>query len=82
MILAQDLPEEVKKTLNVKSFGVGHGVQLLRLKGQLDKQLQFASEFADSVTVGKTLTVKKVRARARLTVGESCALRRMYGLVC
>jgi len=69
--IAKNLPEEVKKTLNVKSFGVGHGIQLLRLKDEPEKQLQLASEFADSVTVGKPMTVRKVKERVDQVLGIS-----------
>ena len=69
--IAKNLPEEVKKTLNVKSFGVGHGVQLLRLKDEPEKQLHLASEFADSAVSGKPMTVKKVKERVDAVLGVS-----------
>jgi hypothetical protein len=69
--IAQNLPDEVKKTVNVNSFGIGHGVQLLRLKDEPEKQLQLASEFADSVTVGKPMTVRKVKERVDRVLGIS-----------
>jgi len=69
--IAQNLPDEVKKTVNVNSFGVGHGVQLLRLKDEPEKQRQLASEFADSAVAGKPLTVKKVKERVDEVLGVS-----------
>jgi len=69
--IAKNLPEEVKKTLNVKSFGVGHGIQLLRIKDEPEKQLQLASEFADSAVAGKPMTVKKVKERVDEVLGVS-----------
>ncbi|MBO3755205.1 MAG: ParB/RepB/Spo0J family partition protein [Candidatus Brockarchaeota archaeon] len=69
--IAKTLPEEVKKTLNVKSFGVGHGVQLLRLKDEPEKQLQLASEFANSAATGKPMTVKKFKERVDEVLGVS-----------
>jgi len=69
--IAQNLSEEVKKTVNVNSFGVGHGIQLLRLKDKPEKQLQLASEFADSVTLGKPMTVKKAKERVNQVLGIS-----------
>jgi len=69
--IAQDLPEEVKKTLNVKSFGVGHGIQLLRLKDKPETQLQLAREFADSATVRKPMTVRKVKEKVDQILGFS-----------
>jgi ParB/RepB/Spo0J family partition protein len=64
--IARELPEGVKKTVKSlpgESFGVKHAEQLLRLKDDPDKQLQFAEEFAATVVKGKPMTVKNLKKK-------------------
>jgi ParB/RepB/Spo0J family partition protein len=64
--IAEELPDRVKeivKTLPGESFGMKHAEQLLRLKEDPDKQLQFAQEFVATVIKGKPMTVKNLKKK-------------------
>jgi len=62
--IANELPEEVKaKTLNVQSFGVGHAIQLIRLKDKPDKQFELVEEFMDSVARRKPLSFRQFKKK-------------------
>ncbi len=54
--IVEELPDEVKTKIgNVSNFGVGHAIQLLRLKDKPDKQLELVEEFLESVAKGKPM---------------------------
>lgn len=55
--VAKDIPEPVKKKIrNVTDFGIGHGIQLLRLKDKPKVQVELAEKF-----VQKSMTVQSLR---------------------
>ena len=46
--IASELPEKVKKSVTSSTdFGLRHGLQLLRLKEQPEKQLELAEKFVE-----------------------------------
>lgn len=64
--IAEELPDRVKKTVKTltgESFGIRHAEQLLRLKDDPDKQLEFAEEFVATVIKGKPMTVKNLKKK-------------------
>jgi len=55
--ISKELPKGVKqKTANVSSFGIGHALQLLRLKDKPKVQLELAEKF-----VQKPITVQNLK---------------------
>jgi ParB/RepB/Spo0J family partition protein len=64
--IAEELPNRVKKTLKSltgESFGVRHAEQLLRLKDNPKKQVEFADEFVATVIKGKPMSVKNLKKK-------------------
>lgn len=57
--IASELRKEVKNTVKVnRDFGIGHAIQLLRLRAMPDKQLELAREFAK-----KPMSIQKLKRR-------------------
>ena len=69
--VARELPEKVKEKIVVDhDFGLMHGVQLLRLKDQPDKQLELAEELAKRSIDKKPMTVQQLKKEVNKTLKE------------
>lgn len=62
--VAKDLPLKIKDKIIIdNNFGLAHGLQLLRLKDKLEKQIELVEDFHDSVIEDKPLTVKQLKKK-------------------